>query len=359
VREDQLLAGIEVELATLHLDRPSAIEGLMPALHAYLGLENLLVVTPVERSHGGLRLERFHAHAFTDAERVRRRFDQFFRQSPRRYAWYDPTCPEPEQRNTFIDALDLMPPGEFERSMIYAHVLEPLDLHRKRQPRMLLCDGPSLLAWFGSFSDQRATPHQRALLEHAGELLPIAGNPGAPVQPGAQPPRERGYGTYAYHDTQRREHQQVRGLQRCVVTRVPPPQPQQQFPQSVALSAAILDRYAGEYEHVAPGTRVTIRRDGDTLLFDVRDSGRRPLPFGGLPFDLSTAVSAPDPQNIINVVMFGLPPADGELSAVMPAFGAALSDADIAALLQHLRRTFSQLPDWTGLESQAAATRSR
>jgi aryl-alcohol dehydrogenase-like predicted oxidoreductase len=57
-----------------------------------------------------------------------------------------------------------------------------------------------------------------------------------------------------------------------------PSQPMQQV-QSVALAAAILDRYVGEYEHVAPGTRVAIRRDGDTLLFDVRDSGRRPLPF--------------------------------------------------------------------------------
>ena len=85
---------------------------------------------------------------------------------------------------------------------------------------------------------------------------------------------------------------------------------------------------------------------------------RRPLPFGGLPFDLSTAVNAPDPQNIINVVMFGLPPADGAVSAVMPAFGAALNDADIAALLQHLRRTFTRQPDWTGLESQVADTRS-
>lgn len=85
---------------------------------------------------------------------------------------------------------------------------------------------------------------------------------------------------------------------------------------------------------------------------------RRPLPFGGLPFDLSTAVNAPNPQNIINVVMFGLPPADGELSAVMPAFGSALSDADIAALLQHLRRTFTALPGWNGLEGQVADTRS-
>jgi mono/diheme cytochrome c family protein len=85
---------------------------------------------------------------------------------------------------------------------------------------------------------------------------------------------------------------------------------------------------------------------------------RRPLPFGGLPFDLSTAVSAPDPQNIINVVMFGLPPADGQLSAVMPAFGDALSDADIVALLNHLRRSFTRQPAWSGLDSQVADTRS-
>jgi hypothetical protein len=77
-----------------------------------------------------------------------------------------------------------------------------------------------------------------------------------------------------------------------------------------------------------------------------------------LPFDLSTAVSAPNPQNIINVVMFGLPPGDGELSAVMPAFGGALSDADIVALLHHLRSTYSGQSDWPGLESQVANTRS-
>lgn len=85
---------------------------------------------------------------------------------------------------------------------------------------------------------------------------------------------------------------------------------------------------------------------------------RRPLPFGGLPFDLSTAVNAPNPQNIINVVMFGLPPADGALSAVMPAFGGSLSDADMVALLQHLRRTFTRQPDWIGLDNQVADTRS-
>jgi len=52
-----------------------------------------------------------------------------------------------------------------------------------------------------------------------------------------------------------------------------------QTQQSVVLSAAILDRYVGEYRHVAAGTMVTIRRDGDTLLLNVEDSGRPAMSF--------------------------------------------------------------------------------
>ena len=40
----------------------------------------------------------------------------------------------------------------------------------------------------------------------------------------------------------------------------------------IALSAAVLDRYVGEYQHVAAGTMVNIRRDGDKLLFTVQGS---------------------------------------------------------------------------------------
>jgi aryl-alcohol dehydrogenase-like predicted oxidoreductase len=48
---------------------------------------------------------------------------------------------------------------------------------------------------------------------------------------------------------------------------------------SVVLSAAILDRYVGEYKHVPPGTVVTIRRDGDKLLLNVQESGRPEMSF--------------------------------------------------------------------------------
>jgi mono/diheme cytochrome c family protein len=88
------------------------------------------------------------------------------------------------------------------------------------------------------------------------------------------------------------------------------------------------------------------------------ESGR-PQPYGGLPFALSTAVHAPDPQNIVNVTLFGLPPADGEASAIMPAFGAILSDEEIVALLRHMRGTFAAgAPAWEGLEQKVADTRS-
>jgi mono/diheme cytochrome c family protein len=86
--------------------------------------------------------------------------------------------------------------------------------------------------------------------------------------------------------------------------------------------------------------------------------GSRPLPYGGLHFSLSTAIRAPNPQNIINVTLFGLPAADGEASSVMPGFAGALTDEEIAALLAYLREEFSDRPAWEGVAEQVGRTRS-
>lgn len=87
------------------------------------------------------------------------------------------------------------------------------------------------------------------------------------------------------------------------------------------------------------------------------ESGRPP-PFGGLDFRFSTAVNAPDPQNIINVTLFGLPPADGEASAVMPGFAATLGDQQIADLLAYMRKRFSGGAEWRGVAEMARKTRT-
>jgi mono/diheme cytochrome c family protein len=86
--------------------------------------------------------------------------------------------------------------------------------------------------------------------------------------------------------------------------------------------------------------------------------GGRPLPFGGLHFALSTAIQAESPQNIVNVTLFGIPPADGEASAVMPAFAGVLDDADMASLLVYLRERFSERPPWDGLTELVRRTRT-
>jgi mono/diheme cytochrome c family protein len=86
------------------------------------------------------------------------------------------------------------------------------------------------------------------------------------------------------------------------------------------------------------------------------DSGRA-QPYGGLDLRLSTAVQAPDPTNIVNVVLYGLPPAEGERSPIMPAFGAAMSDAQLEGLLGYLRSAFTTEPPWPNLA--ALITRQR
>lgn len=83
----------------------------------------------------------------------------------------------------------------------------------------------------------------------------------------------------------------------------------------------------------------------------------RPQPYGGLDFTLSTAVNAPDPQNIITVTLFGLPPADGEASAIMPAFANTLSDTQLADLLAYMRERFTDEAPWEGIADQVKETR--
>ena len=87
--------------------------------------------------------------------------------------------------------------------------------------------------------------------------------------------------------------------------------------------------------------------------------GSRPLPYGGLNLHLSTAVNGPNPDNIINVVLHGLPPAPGERSAIMPGYAGVISDAQLADLLAYMRAAFSDKPPWPDLPVSVARQRER
>jgi mono/diheme cytochrome c family protein len=83
----------------------------------------------------------------------------------------------------------------------------------------------------------------------------------------------------------------------------------------------------------------------------------RPLPYGGVNLALSTAISGPDPRNAANIVLSGIRAVEGEASPIMPGFAAGMTDAQIAALLNHLRARFSNQPAWNGVEAAVAEAR--
>lgn len=86
-------------------------------------------------------------------------------------------------------------------------------------------------------------------------------------------------------------------------------------------------------------------------------SGSRPLPYGGIDFAMSSAISAPNPRNIINVTLHGLHPPEGERGSVMPGFAGAIDDRQLEALLGFLRSEFSNQPPWEGVRADIEAAR--
>jgi len=72
---------------------------------------------------------------------------------------------------------------------------------------------------------------------------------------------------------------------------------------------------------------------------------------------LNSAVHLPDPSNLIQVILRGISSEEGMPDVVMPAFGGALSDADIAQIAAYLRRTRTSLPPWPDLAAKIAEIR--
>jgi mono/diheme cytochrome c family protein len=86
------------------------------------------------------------------------------------------------------------------------------------------------------------------------------------------------------------------------------------------------------------------------------ESGR-PLPYGGVNLALSTAVTSPNPRNLANIVLAGVPAVAGERGPIMPGFASSMTDAQVASLLHYLRARFSKEQPWTGVEKIVADAR--
>lgn len=73
---------------------------------------------------------------------------------------------------------------------------------------------------------------------------------------------------------------------------------------------------------------------------------------------LKSSLSAADPTDLVQVIVHGISVKDGLPGAMMPAFGAGLSDDDITAVANYLRASRTTLPPWPDVPKVVARVRS-
>ena len=83
-----------------------------------------------------------------------------------------------------------------------------------------------------------------------------------------------------------------------------------------------------------------------------------PMTRNGAPsLALGSAVNAPTPQGVIQIILHGIPWRDGQATPYMPSFDSVLTDAQVADLAAYLRATYSDQPAWHDLPAAVAKAR--
>lgn len=77
----------------------------------------------------------------------------------------------------------------------------------------------------------------------------------------------------------------------------------------------------------------------------------------GIPLSISKVIALPDPRNLINITLHGIEAPPRAPHARMPGFANALTDAQIASLVNYLRSAFSDQPAWEDVEGHVSRAR--
>lgn len=158
------LDDIRVRLDTLGDDAGDleAIAGDVSVAIRELLATDVAVAYGVESDEAGRQHLSFVQSRGADEPRFSDVFRRYVIERSGRWAAYDPTRPELGQRNRVLswspEALAGM------ATPIYRELFPALGLQRLHQLRVLACDGPSLLGWFGAYQAAPFDERQTALL---------------------------------------------------------------------------------------------------------------------------------------------------------------------------------------------------
>lgn len=155
------------ELGTVRIGAPSGLQALARELRLWFDFERFLVYAPCFAGDH-LELDLVGADGFRGGEI--NAFASMFASAPFRFGYYDPLRPEPWQRNRVWRMSDLErrlgPPSEALQTLHRRMGVDQMD-----QLRSVLCEGRTLLAWFGGLAHREFTARDKARL---AALIPAA-----------------------------------------------------------------------------------------------------------------------------------------------------------------------------------------
>jgi DNA-binding CsgD family transcriptional regulator len=168
IADTRALRDLLHEAGTVRAGGPSLWNHLLPQIRQLIGLERICAYGVSDGEKQRLQLDYFEADGF-DANPLADAFRGMLARGERRWGLYDPARPEPNQRNRAVLTHELAPRSVMEK-MPLLQLFQKLGLGEQLL-RVLVCDGPVLLAWVGFYSDSlEAQPRQPRLLQ---ALVPV------------------------------------------------------------------------------------------------------------------------------------------------------------------------------------------
>ena len=84
----------------------------------------------------------------------------------------------------------------------------------------------------------------------------------------------------------------------------------------------------------------------------------RALPLGAVRLSLSTAIGGESPENLVNIILAGIPAAKGVTGPIMPPFAGMMTDAQVTQLVSFLRSSVAQKAPWPDVDKVVRAARA-
>lgn len=137
-------------LRTWSEDRPNAIRECVPTIAELFEADKVLFHS-LEWSNGGFDVPDCETYGI-DSVALKAALQGVVRGTEGRWAVYDPSRPAAWDRNRVIPWSKLQPhyPKDDDPPVVKA-LFTPFKLNLEGQTRALICDGPSMLGWFGGF----------------------------------------------------------------------------------------------------------------------------------------------------------------------------------------------------------------